>query len=60
MLFYTGDVVCGECFNSHAYTHMHMYVYIINKNEAVLMLGKDSIVFTLLKLLSEVLFSIGA
>lgn len=33
MLFYTGGVVCGEHFNSHAYVH----VYIINKNEAILM-----------------------
>lgn len=35
VLFYTGGVVCGEHFNSHAY--VHICLYIINKNEAILM-----------------------
>lgn len=39
------DCSLWECWSSHVHTHMCLCVYIINKNETLLGLGNDSIVF---------------
>lgn len=46
MLFYTGAAVCGSVVILMCTHICAVCVYIINKNEALLGLGNDSIVFT--------------